>query len=66
VYVPENVFRGIFVSVERFLKSEMFATELVDMLSFPCLVSIDKARKELGYEPEYKVKDIVENITFFD
>jgi nucleoside-diphosphate-sugar epimerase len=44
----------------------MFATELVDMLSFPCLVSIDKARKELGYEPEYKVKDIVENITFFD
>ncbi|MCX7958086.1 MAG: NAD-dependent epimerase/dehydratase family protein [Deltaproteobacteria bacterium] len=66
VYIPEGISRSIFGSARLLFKSEIYSTELIDLLSFPCLVSIDKARRFLGYEPEYKCRDIVENITFFD
>lgn len=64
--VPEGVVRSAFEIAKFISKEEVYNSELIDMLSFPCIVSIDKARKGLGYEPEYRCRDLVENITFFD
>ncbi len=66
IYLPEGVSRSIFGSAKLLFKSDIYNSELIDILSFPCLLSIDKARKDFGYEPEYRCRDIVENITFFD
>ncbi|MGC8926571.1 MAG: NAD-dependent epimerase/dehydratase family protein [Myxococcota bacterium] len=66
VYVPEGLLRGIFGTYRWISQSDIYNSELLDILSFPCPVSIDKARSILGYEPEYGCKEIVENITFFD
>lgn len=66
IYVPEGISRGIFSSYKWLLKSDIYNSELLDTLSFPCPVSIDKARSELKYEPELSAKELVENITFFD
>ncbi len=66
IYIPEGLSKSIFGFNKILFKSEIHNSELVDILSFPCLVSIDKARRELGYQPEYKCRDIVENITFFE
>ncbi len=66
VYLPEGFTRSFFALSKLFFKSEIHNSELIDILSFPCLVSIDKARDELGYEAGYQLRDMVENIIFFE
>ncbi|MCX7943865.1 MAG: NAD(P)-dependent oxidoreductase [Deltaproteobacteria bacterium] len=66
IYIPESLSRGVFKCLKFISRSELYNQELIDILSFPCLVSIDKARKRLNYEPEYGCRDLIENITLFE
>lgn len=66
LYIPEGISKSVFTSFKFLFKAEIYNKELIDILSFPCIMSIDKARKLLEYEPEYNCREIVENISFFD
>ncbi len=66
VYVPEHLIKSVFYSVKWLLRSEVYNNELIDLFSYNSLMSIDRARRDLKYEPEYSCRDLVDNITFFD
>lgn len=66
VYIPEHIVKSLFTSLKWLLKLDIYNEELINMFLYNSIMSIEKSRRVLGYEPQYRCAEIVENITFFD
>lgn len=66
VYIPEYIIKSLFISLKWLFKSDIYNNDLINMLLYNSLISIEKSRRDLGYEPQYRSTEIIENITFFD